>query len=127
MGVGGTKTVPGRLVAVRVQNEKVQAQRQLHLKEQARKRPLAISPGQIVVSGWLVYFTNLTSAQASLTEIIALYRLRWQIELLFKLWKQSGALEEWRSHKPYRRLCELYAKLIGVVVTHWISLVSGWE
>ena len=126
MGMGGAKVIQGRLIAVKVDDEKVQAQRQAQLKEQARKRQLPISPNQTIVSSWLVYFTNLTPAQASLVEIIVLYRLRWQIELLFKLWKQAGGLEKWRSHKPYRILCEVYAKLIGVVVTHWLSLLSGW-
>jgi len=126
MGMGGAKVIQGRLIAVKVDDEKVQAQRQAQLKEQARKRQLPISPNQTIVSSWLVYFTNFTPAQASLVEIIVLYRLRWQIELLFKLWKQAGGLEKWRSHKPYRILCEVYAKLIGVVVTHWLSLLSGW-
>ncbi|MEI7557244.1 transposase [Candidatus Chlorohelix sp.] len=79
------------------------------------------------MSEWLVYFTNLSGEKASLEEVVVLYRLRWQIELLFKLWKQAGGLEKWRSGKPYRILCEVYAKLIGVIVSHWLSLLSGWE
>ncbi|MBI1929081.1 hypothetical protein HYR99_33150 [Candidatus Poribacteria bacterium] len=31
-----------------------------------------------------------------------LARVRWQIELLFKLWKNQGYLDEWRSQKPWR-------------------------
>jgi hypothetical protein len=127
MGVGWGKTVEGRLIAVRVQDTQVQAQRQLHLKDQARKRQRPISSRQTLVSEWLVYFTNLSGEQANLEEVVVLYRLRWQIELLFKLWKQAGGLEERRSSKPYRILCEVYAKLIGVIVTHWLSLLSGWE
>lgn len=127
MGVGWGKTVEGRLIAVRVQDRQVQAQRQLHLKDQARKRQRPISSRQTLVSEWLVYFTNLSGEQANLEEVVVLYRLRWQIELLFKLWKQAGGLEERRSSKPYRILCEVYAKLIGVIVTHWLSLLSGWE
>jgi len=127
MGVGWGKTVEGRLVAVRVQDTKVQVQRQLRLKEQARKRQRPISARQSLVSEWLVYFTNLSGEKASLEEVVVLYRLRWQIELLFKLWKQAGGLEKWRSGKPYRILCEVYAKLIGVIVSHWLSLLSGWE
>jgi TRAP-type C4-dicarboxylate transport system permease small subunit len=32
-----------------------------------------------------------------------------------------------RSAQPWRRLCEIYAKLIGVVVQHWIFLVGCWQ
>jgi hypothetical protein len=54
-------------------------------------------------------------------------RLRWQIELLFKLWKQHGHIDKWRSEKPWRILCELYAKLIGMIIQHWLLLTSAWE
>lgn len=127
VGIGRQKPVFGRLIALRVQEEQVQVQRQKQLKEQARKRQLPISTRQKVVSQWLVYFTNLPSEKASLPEIVVLYRLRWQIELLFKLWKQQAGLAEWRSKKPYRILCELFAKLIGVILTHQLSVLSGWS
>lgn len=47
-------------------------------------------------------------------------RVRWQIELLFKLWKNEGHIDSWRSEKPWRIPCELYAKLIAMVIQHWI-------
>ena len=50
-----------------------------------------------------------------------------QIEWLFKRWKSQGKLDEWRSQKPWRILCEVYAKLIGVLLQHWILLASGWR
>lgn len=37
--------------------------------------------------------------------------LRWQIERLFRMWKEHGQLDEWRSKKPCRILCEVHAKL----------------
>jgi hypothetical protein len=35
-------------------------------------------------------------------------------------------LDEWRSGKPWHILCEVYAKLLGQLVQHWILLVSCW-
>ncbi len=49
-------------------------------------------------------------------------RARWQVEKLFDLWKRHGLLEETRSRKPWRVLCEVYAKLLGLLVQHWIFL-----
>ena len=50
----------------------------------------------------------------------------WRMELLFKLWKSYGRVDESRSRKPWRILCEVYAKLLAMVVQHWLFLVSCW-
>ena len=63
----------------------------------------------------------------TLEEAMTLIRIRWQIELLFKLWKSEGHIDESRSESPYRVLCELYAKLIGMVIHHWIILTGCWQ
>ena len=33
-------------------------------------------------------------------EAVGLARIRWQIELIFKLWKGRGGIDRWRSSKP---------------------------
>src|SRR5260370_21869549 len=52
---------------------------------------------------------------------------RWQIEWLFKLWKQYGHIDEWRTRHSWRVLCELYAKLIGMVLQHWLIVLLAWH
>ena len=56
-----------------------------------------------------------------------LARVRWQVELLFKLWKSHNRIDEWRTGKPWRVLCEVYAKLLAVIVQHWLTLVGCWQ
>jgi hypothetical protein len=63
----------------------------------------------------------------SLTEALVLLRARWQIELLFKLWKSGSRLDESRSTKPWRCLGELEASLLVVLVQHWLLVVSCWQ
>ncbi len=50
-----------------------------------------------------------------------------RVELLFKLWKESGLLDDWQARDPWRILCEVYAKLLAMVVQHWFVLLSCWD
>src|SRR5271157_1406064 len=63
----------------------------------------------------------------SVDEALMLARCRWQIELCWKLWKQVCKVDTWRSAKPYRILTEIYAKLLGCVITHWLTLLECWQ
>ena len=63
----------------------------------------------------------------SIDEALVLARCRWQIELCWKLWKQVGKVDTWRSAKPYRILTEIYAKLLGCLITHWHTLIECWQ
>ena len=52
-----------------------------------------------------------------------LLRERWQMEILYKLWKQYARIDQWRTTNPWRVLCELYAKLIGLLLQHWLMIL----
>jgi hypothetical protein len=71
--------------------------------------------------------TNVPQEKLSMKEALILLRVRWQVELLFKLWKSCAGVDTWRSRKPWRILCELYAKLIGAIILHWICLTAVWQ
>jgi hypothetical protein len=63
----------------------------------------------------------------SLAEAFVLLRVRWQIELVWKLWKMQGQVDEWQTQNLARILCEVYAKLLGVLLQHWLMLLSCWD
>jgi hypothetical protein len=75
---------------------------------------------------WTLVVTNAPAALLSLCEALVLLRARWQVELLFKLWKSYGHIDESRSAKPWRVACEVFAKLLAMVVQHWILLTGCW-
>ncbi len=70
---------------------------------------------------------NIPCEMLNLEEAFVLMRARWQIELIFKLWKSHGCIDEWRTENPWRILCEVYAKLIVMIIQHWILLAGCWQ
>jgi hypothetical protein len=123
---GQEQRLPMRLVAVRVPTE-IAKQRRKHLRQVARDHGRTLSHEQDLLAGWTVVLTNAPCALLSLQEALVLLRARWQIELLWKLWKQDGSLDAWRSQQPWRILCELYAKLLGLLIQHWLLLLGCWQ
>lgn len=116
---------PCRLIAVRVP-ELVASQRHKQVREAAGDRPHKLRPETLALCDWTVMVTNLPPAQLSVEDALVLLRLRWQIELLFKLWKCSFALASWRTQHPQQILTEIFAKLLLAVIQHWLLLLGCW-
>lgn len=151
--VGVKDRLPARLIAVRLPAAQVEARRQRANTQpegkpkgcqppgkgrgsKARKssgkrkrwrKNRRVSPARLRLLEWTILLTNVPSTQLSVQEALVLARCRWQIELLWKLWKQYGRLDTWRSQKPSRVLSEIFAKLVGLVITHWLTLVGCWQ
>jgi len=123
--LGQEHRLPCRLIAVRVPQEVADRRRQ-NLKEWGRKKQKPVSAMRLKLADWTVVVTNVPEEQLSAHEVLTLLRVRWQVELLFKVWKSYLKVDEWRSHNPWRILCEIYAKLIGACVLQWIFAVSLW-
>jgi hypothetical protein len=105
----------------------VVAQRQQRLRERAKRKGQAVSREALALAAWTVVITNLDVSALSADEAWMLLRLRWQIELLFKLFKQQARLARSSSHQPERILCEIYAKLIGLILQHAVVLATAWD
>ena len=39
----------------------------------------------------------------------------------------QGQVDEWQTANMARILCEVYAKLLGVLLQHWLMLLSCWD
>jgi len=122
--VGVGRRLRCRLLAIRAPEE-VAAKRRRQAHEQAQGHGNEVSADKLAVCGWTVFISNVPRWLLALQEAWVLYRVRWQIELLFKLWKSDGQIDASRSAQPYRVLSEVYAKLLGMVVQHWLLLGCG--
>ena len=104
----------------------MRAQRRRQLKDQARKKQRQPSKARLARCDWTIYVTNAPTTLLRGDEALILARARWQIELLCKLWKPHGGIDRWRSENPWRILCEVYAKLVAMVILHWTLLTAVW-
>jgi hypothetical protein len=115
-----------RLIAVRVPQETAARRRQAaHAK--AAKHGRAASQDYLRWQDWTIFVTDCAAQRLTWQAVIVLYRTRWQIELMFKIWKSHNGLVAHRPEaSPQERLAMVYAKLIGALVQHWILLTATW-
>ncbi len=147
--VGKRERLPVRLLAVRVSPEEarrrragangrithrpkgcqapVPGKRKPKQQRQGKRKGKKVSAARLRLADWTIMLTNVPTEVLAVQEALVLLRCRWQIELLWKLWKQHGKLDTWRSYKPERILTELYAKLLGLLITHWELLLGCWQ
>jgi hypothetical protein len=124
--VGTDAPLAARLLAVRVPPA-VAAARRRQLRAEARREGKTPNATRLAWADWTLLLTNVPPDRLSVAEALVLVRVRWQIELLFKLWKADHRLAHWHSEQPWYVLCELYAKLLGLVIQHWLLLAGGWQ
>ena len=124
--MGAAKQVKCRVVARRASEAQVKRRHQQQ-DEYARKHGTKVSQHQRNWARWMIVITNVPAALLTLAEAFVLLRCRWQIELLWKLWKMQGKVDEWPTQNEERILCEVYAKLLGLLLQHWVLLLTCWE
>lgn len=116
-----------RLVAVRVPPD-VADERRRRVREDAKDRKkYQLKPETLALCDWTILVTNLPPEHFSPHDLVCLQRLRWQIELLFKLWKTDLTMDHWRTQQPHQILSEIYAKLLLALIQHWFLLLGCWQ
>ena len=122
--LGVNHQLPSRLIAIPLPQEVADRRRQ-RAKENARRKGRTPSAAYLSTLDWLLFVTNVPEPMLSIEQVALLYRVRWQIELVFKLWKSYGGLQRTQTWRRERILYELYAKMIGLVLTQF--LLSPWR
>jgi hypothetical protein len=124
--VGARQRHPMRLLLLKVP-KKIGNQRRADLLADAKRRGQTVSEETLHLADWTILLTDTPAKKLRFEEALVLLRERWQMELLYKLWKSDGLIDEWRTENPWRVLCELYAKLIGLLLQHWVIVLFAWQ
>jgi hypothetical protein len=110
-----------RLVALRL-SEASASRARAGLREAQRKQGRTPSDAALELAGWLILITNVAAEKLPTTAVSYLYRVRWQIELVFKQCKSVLRLNVTEALENLARVqCEIWARLIGALV------VFGWH
>lgn len=111
--------LPCRLIAFRV-SQAVADRRRYIARKKAKGKGRTPKQEYLEILGWTIFLTNASNQMLSVEQVTLLYRVRWQIELVFKLWKSYAGINHIAKWRGERVLTELFAKMIGIVLTHFL-------
>lgn len=117
---------PLRLVAGRIPAEKAEEARE-RVRKQARKKKKAPNPDTLFVAGFCILITNLPADAWSTTLILALYRVRWQVEWTFRRWKSLCGLDLLPAYPAPIAEPLLLAKLILIFLMQQSLSTMPWS
>lgn len=111
--------------------EEVAQQRLEKLDQYASRNPKGkVSEQRKAMCHFNVFITNIPADILPAELVRILYTLRWQIELLFKIWKSVFNIDKVKKMSIFRFECYIYSKLIAILLTLHIHNKLGqflWE
>jgi hypothetical protein len=108
---------PLRLIAAPLPPEKAEeARRRARLRNQRKQLRHHPTDSTLIAAGFVLLLTNLPAQNWSLPLILALYRVRWQIELVIKRLKSLIQYDHLRAKDPQLAQTYLLAKLLVALI-----------
>lgn len=119
--VGKTTKLSARLILQRVPEQVYEKRiRDKTIKSKGQGRGVLTEETKIR-SRFNLFITNATESQLSIEQVFPLYRLRWQIELQFKIWKSVFKIDNFQEINKHRYLTMLYVRLLLIVISLQIT------
>jgi hypothetical protein len=105
---------PLRIVAFRLSCESAGRHR-ASVREACRRHGKMPTGQALELAGWLILVTNAPEEKLPTAMVSYLYRVRWQVELIFRHLKTVLRLDKSESANPHRVQCEIWARLIFAI------------
>ena len=112
----GEVAARGRLCVIRKTEDAIRLA-QDKLKRKASKNGTNLQPETLEYAKFVMVFTTFAAAGFPAAAVLEWYRLRWQIELVFKRFKQIANLGHLPKHDPESSKAWLYGKLLVALLT----------
>jgi hypothetical protein len=104
-----------RLIACLMDEEAVQ-KRLRAANRSASRHGTQVSKKKAALLRFSIFITNVPSEILSTTSVMAVYRARWRVELIFKQWKSCLKLHVFKGFNLERFHCLLYGRLIMILL-----------
>lgn len=114
LGVKKNIRIKCRLVAEALP-DKVANTRLRKLNAAASQKGETVKKRDKELSKWIIMITNIEPEKLTVKDILNIYRIRWQIELIFKCWKSYAGLKNLKNIGKSYVECILYGKLILIL------------
>lgn len=119
--MGKEDKLPVRLV-IELMPDQIYEQRVRKVKAYNRKKGHKTSTGYTDRARFNLFVTNASGEMLTARAIPLFYKVRWQVELIFKIWKSTFGIHITRKMKIERFLCLLYSKLLLIMINWEIIL-----
>ncbi len=121
--------VAGRVCAIRKTEEAIRIA-QDGIRRDAKRKGRQVQPQTLEFARYVIVFTTFPAAEFSGSEVLEWYRLRWQVELVFKRFKSLAELGHLPKHNDESAKAWLYGKLLVALLVekligHAIA-ISPW-
>ncbi|HDR8072543.1 TPA: IS4 family transposase [Bacillus cereus] len=113
--IGDKQQLFARVIFNRLTDKQLQ-KRRAKIAEKEKSKNRTYSEKSKMIAGLNVYVTNIPWEWVPMEQVHELYTLRWQIELLFKIWKSWFQIHRCKSIKQERLECHLYGQLISILL-----------
>ena len=110
-----------RLIAVQAAPAVVEERRRKAI-QKARLSGRVPTQEYLDLLAWSLFLTNVPQERLSIEQVLLFYRVRWQIELIFKLWKSYCGLNAIGLWRRERILTELYAKMVASILFQFLIM-----
>ena len=120
--IGSEEKIPVRLV-IELMPDDIYEERMRKIHKLHKKKGYQTSEKYMFLSRFNLFITNVTKEVLPDKVISSLYRMRWQIELIFKIWKSVFGIHHTRKMRYQRWLCLLHFKLLMMIV-NWNIIMA---
>ena len=115
-GDANSSSLSARIVIARKPEKAARAERQRQMRE-ARKKGKQLDPRSLIAAEYVMLATSLPESAYPASEVLALYRLRWQIELAFKRLKTLLRIDRLPAKTDKGGRSWIYTHLILAIAT----------